>query len=242
MPTLRYGVFGDIHSNLAALHAVWEAMERERVDGYLCLGDIVGYGADARECVALVRDLDPVIVGGNHDWAVAGKLGLEYFNIQAQAAIVWTRRALHDEDIGWLGNLPLTATVGDITLAHGTVHNPPAFEYMQTPYDAHLSFQELQTRTAFVGHSHIPVSFFDGTPITYSIDARIEFGERVCIANPGSVGQPRDEDPRASFAIFDAERRVLEIRRVEYDIGRTIGGILRAGLPVLLGERLRIGR
>jgi len=239
---VRYGVFGDIHSNLSALHAVWEALEGEGIDEYLCLGDVVGYGADAKECVALLRELNPAIVGGNHDWAVAGKLGLEYFNIQAQAAIVWTRRALDDADIEWLGSLPLTHVTGDITLAHGTIHNPPAFEYMQTPYDAHLSFQELQTRTAFVGHSHIPVSFFDGTPITYSIDWNIELGERVCIANPGSVGQPRDEDPRASFAIFDSETRVLEIKRVEYDIGRTIGGILRAGLPVLLGERLRVGR
>jgi predicted phosphodiesterase len=239
---LRYGVFGDIHSNLSALHAVWESMEDQSVDAYLCMGDVVGYGADAKECVALLRELDPIIVGGNHDWAVAGKLGLEYFNIQAQAAIVWTRRVLDDADIKWLGDLPLTRVTGDVTLAHGTVHNPQAFEYMQTPYDAHLSFQELSTRTAFVGHSHIPVSFFDGTPITYSIRQRIEFGDRIAIANPGSVGQPRDEDPRASFAIFDSEARVLEINRVEYDIGRTIGGILRAGLPVLLGERLRVGR
>ena len=239
---MRYGVFGDIHSNLAALRAAWAGMERAGVQGYLCLGDVVGYGADAKECVALVRELDPVIVGGNHDWAVAGKLGLEYFNIQAQAAIVWTRRALGAEDIEWLGNLPLLQVVGDITLAHGTVHNPPAFDYMQTPYDAHLSFRELATSTAFVGHSHIPVTFFDGTPITYSIDHRIEMGERVAIANPGSVGQPRDEDPRSAFGVYDSEKRVLEIHRVEYDIGKTIGGILRAGLPVLLGERLRIGR
>jgi len=239
---VRYGVFGDIHSNLAAFRAVLDGLRTQQVDAYLCLGDIVGYGADARECVAIVRDLDPVIVGGNHDWAVAGKLGLEYFNTQAQAAIVWTRRELPADDIAWLGALELRQVTDGITLAHGTVHEPHAFRYLQTPHDAYLSFQEMGTRTAFVGHSHIPVSFFDGLPITYSVDARIEFGDRIAIANPGSVGQPRDEDPRASFAVFDSEARVLTIHRVEYDIGATIGRILRAGLPVLLGERLRIGR
>lgn len=239
---MRYGVFGDIHSNLAAYRAVLDALETESVDGYLCLGDIVGYGADAAECVAITRDLNPVLVGGNHDFAVAGRLGLEYFNTQAQAAILWTKRALSEQDIEWLGNLPLTQVHEDVTLAHGTVHNPEAFEYLQTPYDANLSFREMTTQTAFVGHSHIPVSFFDGMPITYSVSERIEFGDRICIANPGSVGQPRDQDPRASYAIFDSEARILEIRRVEYDIGQTIGRILRAGLPVLLGERLRLGR
>lgn len=239
---MRYGVFGDIHSNLAAYRAVLDALEEEGVDGYLCLGDIVGYGADAAECVAITRDLKPLLVAGNHDYAVAGKLGLEYFNTQAQAAIVWTRRALSDQDIEWLGSLELLQVRDDITLAHGTVHDPAAFEYMQTPYDANLSFREMSTRTAFVGHSHIPVSFFDGMPITYSVRKRIDFGDRICIANPGSVGQPRDQDPRASYAVYDSDARILEIRRVEYDIGQTIGRILRAGLPVLLGERLRVGR
>ncbi|MDJ0523485.1 MAG: metallophosphoesterase family protein [Planctomycetota bacterium] len=239
---MRYGVFGDIHSNLAAFQTVLDGLRTQKVDGYLCLGDIVGYGADARECVEIVRDLDPVIVAGNHDFAVAGRLGLEYFNTQAQAAIVWTRRELDAESIEWLGSLPLREVVGDVTLAHGTMHEPEAFQYMQTPYDAYLSFQDMQTRTGFVGHSHIPVTFFDGMPITYSVDHRIEFGDRIAIANPGSVGQPRDEDPRAAYAVYDSETRVLEIHRAEYDIGATIGRILRAGLPVLLGERLRIGR
>jgi predicted phosphodiesterase len=239
---VRYGVLGDIHSNLTAFQAVLDALRSLRVDAYLCLGDIVGYGADARECVEIVRDLDPMIVAGNHDWAVAGRLGLEYFNAQAQAAIVWTRRELDSEAIEWLGSLELRQVNKDVTLSHGTVHEPEAFQYMQTPYDAYLSFQELGTRTAFVGHSHIPVTFFDGMPITYSVDKTIEFGDRIAIANPGSVGQPRDEDPRAAFAVYDSEARVLELHRVEYDIGATVGRILRAGLPILLGERLRIGR
>ena len=239
---MRYGVFGDIHSNLTALKAVLQALESQDVDAYLCLGDVVGYGPDAKECVDIVRELGPRIVAGNHDWAVAGKLGLEYFNTQAQSAILWTRKALSSEDIAWLGDLGLTNADDDITLSHGTVHDPQHFDYMQTPYDAYLSFQEVSTRTAFVGHSHIPVSFFDGMPITYSCEDVIELGDRTVIANPGSVGQPRDEDPRASCAVFDGDKRILEIHRVEYDIDATIGRIQRAGLPVLLGERLRMGR
>ena len=239
---MRYGVLGDIHSNLAALRAVVDALEKERVDGFLCLGDIVGYGAEAKACLDMVRQLHPLIVAGNHDWAVAGRLSLDYFNIQAQAAILWTRKQLSPKEVKWLGDLELIELVGDITLAHGTVHEPQHFDYLQTPYDAYLSFEEMETRTAFVGHSHIPVAFFNGTPITYSVEERIEFADRKVICNPGSVGQPRDEDPRAACAVFDAETRVLDVHRVEYDINATASSILRAGLPPILGERLRIGR
>jgi len=235
-------VFGDVHSSRGALDAVLEHLGRERLDGYLCVGDIVGYGADAAECIERVRDLDPWIVAGNHDWAVPGKLGLEYFNAQAQAAILWTRKALPQDAVDWLASLPLTLEVDGITLAHGTVHDPQHFDYMQTAYDAYLSFAALRTDTAFVGHSHVPVTFFEGTPVTYSCSERIEFGARRAICNPGSVGQPRDEDPRASCAIYDGERRILEIHRIPYDVPATIGRILRAGLPPLLGERLRVGR
>ncbi len=240
---MRYGVFGDIHSSIDALDAVLFELRRRRVEGWICTGDVVGYGPDPGECIARVRELGPVIVAGNHDWAVAGRLGLEYFNTQAQAAILWTRRVLGAAEIEWLGSLPLTQQVGEgITVAHGTVHEPQHFDYLQTAYDAYLSFEALDTPTGFVGHSHVPVTFLDGTPITYSIEPRIELGERRAIVNPGSVGQPRDEDPRASCAVYDSARRTLEIHRVTYDIQGTIGRILRAGLPPLLGERLRLGR
>jgi diadenosine tetraphosphatase ApaH/serine/threonine PP2A family protein phosphatase len=239
---VRYGVFGDVHSSRDALAAVLGLLESQKVDGYLCVGDIVGYGADAAECVERVRDLDPWIVAGNHDWAVPGKLGLEYFNAQAQAAILFTRKVLGPRDVEWLAALPLTLEVDGLTLAHGTVHDPQHFDYLQTAYDAYLSFAAMRNDTAFVGHSHVPVTFFEGNPVTYSCSERIEFGQRRAICNPGSVGQPRDEDPRASCAVYDAGQRVLEVHRVAYDIPATIGRVLRAGLPPLLGERLRVGR
>ncbi len=239
---MRYGVLGDIHSNLQAMQAVTAALEKEGVDGYLCLGDLVGYGADPKPVLDMVREIDPFLVAGNHDWGVAGRLSLNYFNQQARAAIHWTRTALRRKDVKWLGALEPWRLVRDITLAHGTVHDPDRFDYLQTPYDAYLSFQALTTRTGFVGHSHIPVTFFYGTPVTYTIDSEIELEDKIAIANVGSVGQPRDEDPRAAFGIYDPDKRLLELRRVEYDVEAASRTIIEAGLPPILGDRLLVGR
>lgn len=239
---MRYGVLGDIHSNIQALDSVLAALEDLGVDGYLCLGDLVGYGADPKPVIDRIRELNPLLVAGNHDWGVAGRLSLNYFNQQARAAIHWTRGALAPDDVAWLGSLEPYLEEGDITLAHGTVHEPDRFDYLQTPYDAYLSFQALRTPTGFVGHSHIPVTFFDGTPVAYSVEERVELEDRRAILNVGSVGQPRDEDPRAAFGVFDAEARVIEIHRVEYDIDSAAQRIMDVGLPVILGDRLHVGR
>lgn len=239
---MRYGILGDIHSNLAALEAVIDAFQKAQVERYLCLGDIVGYGADAEACVARVRELDPRIVGGNHDWAVAGRLGLDFFNAPARAAILWTRKVLPRAHVDWLGSLELTATHDGLTLAHGTLSDPAAFDYLQTPYDAYLSFQKLSTPHAFVGHSHIPITFVDGPSITYTVEERVELANRRTISNVGSVGQPRDEDPRAACGVLDTDSGVLQILRLAYDVERTAARIRAAGLPPLLAERLRLGR
>lgn len=240
---MRYGIFADIHANEPALDAVLAALEAEQVDRLLCLGDLVGYGADARRCVEKVRALDIPVIAGNHDWAVAGRLGLEYFNPHARAAVIWTRGELDDEAVRWLASLEPIDTVGDLTLAHGTVHEPELFEYMTTGYDAYRSFAAMKTDVGFVGHSHVPVAFFfDGTAVTYSVEADLTRGDRRVIANPGSVGQPRDEDPRASYLVYDDEDGRLLQRRVEYDIEEAARRILDAGLPPILAERLHVGR
>lgn len=239
---MRYGVLGDIHSNLTALDAVLAALERAGAQRYLCLGDIVGYGADAEACVERVRALAPSLVGGNHDWAVAGRLALDYFNAPARAAIQWTRKVLSRRDVAWLGSLELTLEVDDVTLAHSTVHDPGVFDYMQTPYDAYMSFQRLRTPHAFVGHSHIPITFFDGPVITYSIEPRILLAGQRSISNVGSVGQPRDEDPRAACGILDTDTGMLDVLRVPYDVELIAARIRQAGLPALLADRLRLGR
>jgi diadenosine tetraphosphatase ApaH/serine/threonine PP2A family protein phosphatase len=239
---VRYGILGDVHANLSALDAVLARLAQSRAERYLCLGDIVGYGADAPECVERIRALAPALVGGNHDWAVAGRLALDYFNAPARAAIQWTRKVLSRRDVDWLGSLELAVEVDGITLAHSTVHDPGVFDYMQTPYDAFLSFQQMRTAHAFVGHSHIPITFFDGPAITYSIEDRIELQGKRSISNVGSVGQPRDEDPRAACGIFDSATGVLEVLRVPYDVEATAARIRQAGLPALLADRLRLGR
>lgn len=239
---MRYGILGDIHSNRRALDAVLQRLHAERVDRVLCVGDIVGYGAEPAECIALVRDLSPTIVAGNHDWAVGDRLSLEFFNQPAAIAIEWTRRRLSREDCQWLASLPVSVVDGQVTLCHGTVHHPEVFDYLQTPYDAFLSFEALATRRAFVGHSHVPITFFEGTPLLYTVEESVTLDGRRTISNVGSVGQPRDEDPRASFGVFDDEASVLTIHRVPYDIDGAAASILAEGLPAILAERLRVGR
>ena len=239
---MRYGILGDVHSNLPALEAVIEALEAEKVDAYLCLGDIVGYGAQPKECIDRIRDLGAILVGGNHDWGVAGRLSLAYFNEAAKAAIEWTRTVLPPADLAWLGSLLLIRRVGDVTLAHSTLHEPEHFDYIFTPYDAYLSFRHLTTPTAFVGHSHVPVTFYDGNPIRFTTAEDFELEDRRALVNVGSVGQPRDENPDAAFGVFDTESRRVTLHRVPYDVEATIAAILDAGLPPILGERLRLGR
>ena len=241
---MRYAILGDIHSNVEALDTVLEAIDHERPDAVLCTGDLVGYGAAPRECVRRIRDLAPIaIVAGNHDWATSGRLGLEFFNAYAREAILWTRTRLSRDEIDYLDSRPALQIERLITLAHGTVHDPEQFDYLQSAYDAHLSFARMTTPYAFVGHSHVPVTFKSGPTITYVLGEEIDVSQAAqALINVGSVGQPRDEDPRASYGIFDDVTRTVFVRRVDYDIESSIARIKEAGLPEFLGERLRIGR
>lgn len=242
---MRYGVFGDIHGNLHALQAVLKAYEAEGIDEYLCTGDLVGYGAFPRECIKICRDLCTHIVAGNHDFAVCEKLTLEFFNSYAKSAVLWTRNALTDEDLAYLRGLPLTSVVdSDTTLAHATVYDAHAFDYIQTQYDAHLSLQEMQTTCGFVGHSHIPITFYlRDAVVSWTMEDAFDVTtcEKVLV-NVGSVGQPRDENPSAAYAIFDTEERRIWVKRVDYDIEAAIQAIEDNGLPRILGERLRLGK
>ncbi len=240
---MRFGIIGDIHSNLEALEASISALAERGVDRYLCTGDIVGYGADPAACLARLRELDATVVAGNHDWAAANRLSLEYFNEYARAAIFWTQDQLSPADLRFLADLPPTAVVEDVTIVHGTLFDPPSFDYLLTAYDAHLSFQVQQTRLCLVGHSHVPMAFlFDGT-VNYSFDNRVELTPlRKAIVNPGSVGQPRDENWKAAYAFYDSETGVLRLERTEYDIEKATSKILRAGLPDVLAERLWLGK
>lgn len=239
---MRYGVLGDIHANLPALRAVLDALSDLEVDTYLCLGDVVGYGAEPEPCIDLIRGLDPVIVGGNHDWGVSGRLSLTYFNAAARAAIEWTQQALPVVQIEWLASLELTHAARDVTLAHGTLHDPHLFDYLVTPYDAYLSFRHLTTPLAFVGHSHVPVTFFEGNPITPTYEAEVDVSGRRAIVNVGSVGQPRDGNADASFGVYDDVTGHVSVHRVPYDVRTAAARIEEAGLPSILADRLYLGR
>ena len=242
---MRYGIFGDIHGNLHALDAVLDAYRSESIDVYLCTGDLVGYGANPRECVTKTREICAHVVAGNHDFAVCGKLTLEFFNSFAKSAVLWTRQQLSAADLRYLERLPILVDVSpDITLSHATIYDAHAFDYIQTQYDAHLSLQELRGRCGFVGHSHIPITFFlkEGT-VSWSIEAEIAVdGCEKVLVNVGSVGQPRDENPLAAYAIYDTGEQRIWIKRVPYDVDGAIQAIRANNLPPVLGERLRLGK
>ena len=241
---LLYSIFGDIHGNLEALKNVLDHCKKEGVEKYLCLGDIVGYGANPDECCDIVREMGCPVVAGNHDWAVCGKLSIEFFNTYAKQAVYWTRDNIKDVNMQFLRELPLVHEVNeDITLVHGSLNFPDLFDYIQTSQDARLSLDKLRTRVCFLGHSHVPVTFFSGPMVSYSMSYEINLkGFEKALVNVGSVGQPRDENPKACFAIYDTENEVVKITRLEYDVEATGRKILDAGLPEILAERLKFGR
>ena len=242
---MRYGIFSDIHSNLEALDAVLGFFKKEGVQETLCLGDIVGYGANPRECLAKIRALKGVIIAGNHDWACAGRIEMDYFNRYAREAAVWTQKQLSDKEKGFLRNLELSYRTNLFTLAHGSLDFPEEFHYVFDTESASRTLELSETPVCFVGHSHLPMILtLDGeglVRICRSGKIQLEAGLKVLV-NDGSVGQPRDGDPRSGCAIFDTEKGLIEIYRLPYDFQKTQRKILEAGLPRLLASRLAEGQ
>ena len=243
---MLYCIFGDIHGNLEALEAVLADAQAQHAEAYVCLGDIVGYGANPRECIARVREVTDKTVAGNHDWAAVGRMDIEYFNLFAREAVLWTQNHLDDEQKTYLSRLPLTIELDRFTVVHSTPHRPELFGYIENAMAARLSFQALTSPLAFVGHSHVPVTFFyedDGEEIWYTQETEIPLGDfSKTIVNVGSVGQPRDDNPKAAYALYDTDRQLVTLRRVEYDVETAQQKILDAGLPEVLAARLLIGR
>ena len=240
---MRYAILSDVHGNLEALRAVL-ADCRDDVDGVLCLGDVVGYGADPRACVELLGERAAVLVAGNHEHAVAGLLSLDWFNPNARTAVEWTRDRLDRDERAYLGSLPLTTCVGDATLVHASPSRPEEWEYLTTAADGLEAFRGFDTRLCFVGHSHRPgywsIGSSGGDHHPGGADLVFEHGRRY-IVNVGSVGQPRDRDPRAAYAVWDAAAGRAGIRRVSYDSSATRRKIVAAGLPTALATRLAHG-
>jgi len=240
-----FAIFSDIHGNLEALKTVLEDIEKQNVDKVICLGDVVGYGPFPGECVELVRKTADICLMGNHDYAAIGKEPLEYFNSYAREAILWTRKRLSAGHLQYLKSLPFVHIDGDITFVHSSPHRPEDWTYIITPRDAYPQFEYLQTRYCFIGHSHVALGFArrnkDMRVLLEDIQ-HLNDAESKYILNVGAVGQPRDQDPRASYGIFDAEEKRFEFRRLEYDVQTTQQEMRKLGLPRYLIDRLMYGR
>lgn len=243
---MKFGILGDIHSNLSALTTVLAALEKEGVQQLLSVGDVVGYGGAPRECIALLREIKVLVVKGNHDAATVGEIDLVYFNNYAREAVRWTQSVVSASDCRWLAELPLTRDLESCSVAHGTYHRPELYDYIQSPTDADPSLDAMVRAVCFVGHTHHPVTLLrpkvDPLSTFYCGDSEIDLSEATrALVNVGSVGQPRDEDPRAAYAVYDDEAERVWIRRVPYDIEREAHRIRTAGLPSVLADRLYLG-
>jgi len=238
-------VISDIHANRVAFDAVLE--DAPPFDEMWCLGDLVGYGPQPNECVELLEEYGHVCVLGNHDQAALGRLDLRVFNSDARLATAWTQRELTQASRDYLENLPTAMVRGDFHLVHGSPREP-LWEYLLESYAAYANFAYFATTTCLVGHSHIPVSFTLDEDHHYCELAlaepqqSVQIGKKRMILNPGSVGQPRDGDPRASYAMLDTRAKTWEWRRVRYDIHKVQAQMQAVDLPPHLIERLEIGR
>ena len=243
---MKIGILSDIHSNSEAIDSVLKNIKD--VDEFICLGDIVGYGADPNYCIEKVKGLNCKCIGGNHDFAVAGKVNINYFNYTARAAILWTSLQLKKENLNFLLNLKNKIELKDNVFAvHGSPENP-LLEYILDKDTASLIFSKFDFKIYFVGHSHLAGCFsLDENNnqidyINYRNGGRIEINKnKRYIINCGSVGQPRDGNPKASYGIYDLEYGTVNIYRVSYPINLTQKKIINAGLPRSLADRLGYG-
>jgi len=249
---MRIAIISDVHANLAALEAVLHhAEDAGPIDGVWCLGDTVGYGPQPSECIARLRELGATLVAGNHDRAATGMMGVEEFNADAATAALWTRDHLEVDAAAYLDALPEVTQdpQREFTLVHGTLRWP-LWEYLYSyeAAQAHLECQE--TPFSLVGHTHVPTLVAEGAEFEHGCEMYyLEDGgsvplpgDRKIVINPGGVGQPRDGDPRAAYAIYDTEARTVTVHRVEYDIAATQALMEAAGLPRRLIDRLAVGR
>ncbi|MCX6354121.1 MAG: metallophosphoesterase family protein [Candidatus Aureabacteria bacterium] len=240
---MRYALISDIHGNTDALHAVLADIEKSGADKLLCLGDIVGYGAEPEECLREVRSEKIDTIQGNHDSATVGTTPLEHFNEYAKEAVLWTAARLGAEDKKYLRDLPLTRDYGGFTIVHSSLDAPHEWHYIVDMLAARRCFELLTERICFIGHSHVPLVFTESGSLSCGRESEIAIREDArYIINIGSVGQPRDGDSRASYGFYDTEAMRVEIRRVPYDIRSVQIKIESAGLPRFLAFRLGIGR
>ncbi len=241
---MKYGVFSDIHGNLQALEAVLDALKKEKVDFYLCGGDVVGYGANPQECIDRILRFDIPCIAGNHDWAVIDKTDIAYFNPVAKAAIFWTKSKMQPQGVKFLNELEIIFKHQELMMVHGLLPFPERFDYLTEVHQAQEMFAYMDGKICFVGHTHVPQIFIqEDEKITESYSAEIEISNgKKYIINVGSVGQPRDGVPLAAYCVYDSKLQTAAIKRIPYEIQEAQERILQAGLPVFLAQRLALGR
>lgn len=239
----RYAIIADIHANLDAFQVVLEDIKQQQCTHVVCLGDVVGYGANPKECLDIVRGMNIPVVKGNHDEYIGSDESPDGFNDAAAEAVTWTRAQLTEDDRKWLRDLKYFRLVANFSIVHATLDAPQRWGYVFEKLEAAASFTYQNTQVCFFGHTHVPVAFIRDTGVrggTYS-KFRVEPGKKYFV-NVGSVGQPRDGNPKAAYVVYDLPSQTIELRRLDYDIAAAQKKIRDAGLPARLADRLAVGR
>ena len=240
---MRYAVIADIHANLEALEVVLADSKEQNCTHYCCVGDVVGYNANPKECLDIVRTMGMPVVKGNHDEYCSSEDDLEGFNPHAAEAVNWTRKQLSKEDRLWLRELKYMRLITSFSMVHATLDGPQRWGYVFDKLAAAASFTYQNTAVCFFGHTHVPVAFVRDSVVrggTYS-KFRVEPGKKYFV-NVGAVGQPRDGNPKSGYVIYDLNEGTIELRRLDYDIAKAQQKIMAAGLPQRLADRLSLGK
>jgi predicted phosphodiesterase len=240
---MKFAIIADIHANLEAFEVVLEDIKSQNCTHVACLGDVVGYNANPKECLDIVRSMNIPCVKGNHDEYCSSEEHLEGFNPAAAEAVNWTRKQLTEEDRQWLRDLRYTRMVTSFTIVHATLDGPQRWGYVFDKLAAAASFTYQNTAICFFGHTHVPVAFMRDSMVrggTYS-KFKAEPGKKYFV-NVGAVGQPRDGNPKAAYVVYDVYESTIELRRLDYDIPKAQAKIRAAGLPERLAERLDYGK
>ena len=240
----KYAVLGDIHGNIDALNAVVADAKKRGVTDFVSVGEIVGYNACPVECIEIVRDLGCMTVRGNHDHDCSYDESLDDFQPLAASVIAWTRRQLNEECVKWLHDLPYSKSFGGFMIVHSTLDMPENWGYVfdTLAAEAHFNYQTLSL--CFHGHTHVPMIYKKEHDTIMRVEpckVKVAFGPKYFI-NVGSVGQPRNNDPRSTYVIYSTKTREVEFVRVEYDVDKAIDRNRKAGLPDRLSLRLKQGR
>ena len=242
---MRLALISDIHGNLEALNAVLTDIKHRRVDKIHCLGDVVGYGCNPVECVELIEKNCEIKLMGNHEYLALGLADDSKYNPAALESIKWTKEQLGDFDLSIIEDYQMDASDGEFYFVHGSPYQPAEWNYILNAHQARLAFEHMRQRVGFVGHSHVPMIFLESA----NGDPKQKTGHDILmdpdyryLVNVGSVGQPRDNDPRASYVIVDTDTDDLCYHRVEYDVSVTQQKMVSAQVPEVLIQRLSIGR